>query len=319
MAANRRPRVERFDAVTEDPGEIDQLTELMFGTSVRVERSDGRAPSLRLGQAGVAEFGAQRVTWNVDGRCDVAPLKNFLCIRLRRGAYGLNQGDGQVLYSAGDTFLADPNRRVEAEVTGADLDSLTIEGSALQAIAAQIDPWSRGRLDYRRLTPISDSLASAWDACFDLVRSTLGRDELVAENALIRASLLYQLVGTACAAFDLLPDAPRQRPATERSVRRAVTYIDDHLAEPITVGDIASAAGVSVRALQYAFLRVLSVSPSSYLRRARLTEARRELLDGETTVSISEVSRRWGFAHRSRFSAAYQDEFGELPSATLRS
>lgn len=312
----RRTSVERFDAVTEDPGEIDHLTELMLGTSVRVERNDRRAPSLRLAQAGLPEFGAQRVTWNADGRCDVAPLDRFLCIRLRRGAYGLDQGDGRTVYTPGDVFLADPRRPVDAEVIGADLDSLTIDTASLAEVAAQIAPWSRGNLDFRRATPVDPQTAGVWNAALDYVSDILALGDLVAENRIVRTQTLHQLVAIACVTFALLPEEPQERPATARSVHRAVAYIESHLAEPITVADIAAAAGLSVRGLQSGFLRVLSISPSAYLRRARLHEVRRELEGADELTSISAVARRWGFVHLGRFSGVYRDAFGELPSET---
>ena len=311
-------RVERFDATTEDSGEIDHLTRLMFGASVRVERSDGRTPSLRLAQAATAGFGVQRVTWNVDGRCDVAPLDRFLCIRRHRGAYGLDQRDGQVMYAAGDTFLVDPTRPVDADVIGADLDSFTIERSTLDDVAAQIAPWWRRPLDYRHATPVTAPLARAWDAVLDEVNRSLNEHDLVAENSLVRAGLIYRLAATACATFGLVQDGIQERPGSERTVRRATAYIDDHLAEPITVGDIALAAGLSARGLNAAFQRVLGTSPSVYLRRARLAAARRDLLHAPHDTSVADVAQRWGFTHLGRFAANYRTEFDELPSATLR-
>lgn len=312
------PQVERFDTVTEDLGEIDELTRAMYGASVRVERGDGSPPSLRLGQAAVSEFAAQRMTWNVDGRCRVAPRDRFVCVRVRAGSCRLDQGRGRAVYGAGDTFLLDPGRPVDAEVLGADLDSFTIHGSVLEEMTSQIAPWSRGRLDFSSAVPVNAELGRAWDDVLDHVVQVLAESDVVAESPLIRAALLRQLVATACAAFELIPEHRQQRPASERSVRRAVAYIDEHLAEPITVGDIAAATGLSTRGLHSAFVRVLSIPPNAYLRRARLDAARRDLLNPNERSSVSGIARRWGFAHLGRFSGSYRNAFGELPSTTLR-
>ena len=310
-------RVQRFDAVTEDPGEIHELTQAMFGASVRVERSDGRPPSLRLAQAATAEIGVQRVTWNVDGRCDVAPLGRFLCIRLHRGASGLDQGGGRAHHVQGDTFLVDPGGRVDAEVIGADLDSFTIDQSALERVAAQIAPWSHGRLDFRRAVPVSPALGHAWDALLTETSRVLRQDDLLVEHPLLHAGLLYRLAATACAAFDLAPEARAERPGTTRALRRAVGHIDDHLAEPITVGDNAGAAGLSARALNEAFRRVFDTTPHAHLRRSRLHAVRHDLLHAGGSTTVAEVARRWGFQYLGRFADAYRQEFGELPRTTL--
>jgi AraC-like DNA-binding protein len=103
-------------------------------------------------------------------------------------------------------------------------------------------------------------------------------------------------------------------------LRAAVEYVHEHAAEPLSVSDIAAAAGLSVRATQEAFQRHLDQTPMAYLLRARLERVRRDLVQGEPSeTTVQTVARRWGFGHLGRFSAAYRNEFGEYPRATLRS
>jgi AraC-like DNA-binding protein len=105
-------------------------------------------------------------------------------------------------------------------------------------------------------------------------------------------------------------------PIRPRHLRAAVGYIEAHLGEPMTLGDIAAAAGCSARTLNDAFREHFAVSPMTRVRQLRLDAARAELLgDG---ASVTAVAGRWGFGHLSRFSGAYQERFGELPSQTLR-
>lgn len=313
------PGITRFKTVTDDPGRIDELTRVMYGARVRLERHDGRVPSLGLAQAGTVSFGVQRVTWDVDGWCSTdQPVGQFLGARVRRGAYGLDQGGGAVQYVAGETFAFDPTRQIDCGVLGADIESVSLELPVLEAVAAQVAPWSRGRLDHRRSTPVTAPLARAFDEVLTDTARVLSEDDSAAGSALIRAGLLFRLAATACAAFAIVgPEGPG-RAVPARAVRRAVSYIEDHLAEPITVGDVAEAAGLSTRGLQAAFIRVLDLSPSAYLRRARLHAARRDLLDADDLTTVAGVARRWGFNHLGRFADGYRIEFDELPSATLR-
>jgi AraC-like DNA-binding protein len=102
-------------------------------------------------------------------------------------------------------------------------------------------------------------------------------------------------------------------------VRRAVDHIHDHAHEPLTVADIAVAAGLSVRGLQEAFQRVLDITPMMYLRQVRLAHVRDDLLQAHPdSTSVGDVAKRWGFTHAGRFSGAYAQRYGEYPKTTLR-
>ena len=104
-------------------------------------------------------------------------------------------------------------------------------------------------------------------------------------------------------------------PMRPRTLRRALAYIESNYELPITVTDVATAAGSSVRRLQEAFQDHLGDSPMGYLRNYRLDVAHRALGDGD--CSVTEVAHRCGFTHLGRFSASYRERFGELPSHTL--
>ena len=102
-------------------------------------------------------------------------------------------------------------------------------------------------------------------------------------------------------------------------VRLAQVYALERSAEPVRLMQLCEAAGVSERTLQYAFKRVLGMSPITYLTRLRLHHVRRLLraaAPDSTTVTREAV--RWGFWHVGDFSRAYKACFGELPSETLR-
>ncbi|WFU05507.1 helix-turn-helix transcriptional regulator (plasmid) [Rhizobium sp. CB3171] len=86
---------------------------------------------------------------------------------------------------------------------------------------------------------------------------------------------------------------------------------------PITITDMAAAAGVSVRALQINFRRFLNVTPMAYLRQLRLDGARQDLLTATPSATVSEIARRWGFIHQGRFSQEYRAAFGVLPKYDL--
>ena len=104
-----------------------------------------------------------------------------------------------------------------------------------------------------------------------------------------------------------------------RAIRAAMAAIEERPTAIVTVGDIAAAAGLSVRALDDGFRRHVGVSPMRYLRQVRLERAHAELLQSDadqTTATF--VAQNWGFDHYGRFAAEYRQRFGCSPSETLR-
>ncbi|WP_420363411.1 AraC family transcriptional regulator [Curtobacterium aetherium] len=130
--------------------------------------------------------------------------------------------------------------------------------------------------------------------------------------------------GTAAAFLRMYPPTAAELPPAvllprRARLRAAVEYVHEHAAEPVSVSEVARAAGLSVRATQEAFQRHLGVTPMQYLQHVRLDHVRRELLHADVgTTAVQSVARRWGFAHLGRFSAAYRATFGEYPRNTLR-
>ncbi|MEV7178988.1 helix-turn-helix domain-containing protein [Kitasatospora sp. NPDC093679] len=129
-------------------------------------------------------------------------------------------------------------------------------------------------------------------------------------------------------ALTVLPDAadpdtaPLSAPgatAAPDPVRRAVAFMESHAADDIVLADIAAAAFVTPRALQYAFRRHLDTTPLTHLRRVRLDAAHRDLLAADpVTATVTEIAARWGFAHLGRFAAFYREVYRAAPRTTLR-
>jgi AraC-like DNA-binding protein len=139
-----------------------------------------------------------------------------------------------------------------------------------------------------------------------------GRGGSVVE--LLERSLLADLVMAQRHSYteELHEDAPA---ISNREVAQVVELIERAPESPYTVGDLARVAGVSARSLQAAFHRHMGVSPMAYLRQVRLERAHKDLQLGRGRVS--EIAYHWGFTNLGRFATAYQERFGELPSATI--
>jgi AraC-like DNA-binding protein len=150
------------------------------------------------------------------------------------------------------------------------------------------------------------------------------RAALLDSNHLIhQPAMARQMEATLCTAL-LLAQQPRQgipmHDPSPSSLRRARDFIHAHVADPITVQELAAYARVSVRSLFAAFRVTHAVSPMEYQRELRLQAVRAELLarGNDPGASVTDIATRWGFSHLSRFAAIYHERFGEHPSAALR-
>ncbi len=106
--------------------------------------------------------------------------------------------------------------------------------------------------------------------------------------------------------------------AVPRHVKKAEEFMRASAGEPITMVDVARAAGASLRCLQDGFRRFRGITPHQALQQIRLDGVRTNLANDDLNESITELALRWGFSHFGRFSRCYSQRFGELPSETRR-
>jgi len=101
-------------------------------------------------------------------------------------------------------------------------------------------------------------------------------------------------------------------------VKRAREYIHARADQKLGLADISAAAGCGYRGVQRGFMDAYGTSPMAYLRTVRLKRIRDLLLTEQHGGAISDLAKKWGFTHMGRFAQAYYQEFGELPSDTVR-
>jgi transcriptional regulator GlxA family with amidase domain len=99
-------------------------------------------------------------------------------------------------------------------------------------------------------------------------------------------------------------------------VERVDAWIRAHAAQPMSLDELRTVAGVSARTLQEACLARWGQTPIELVAARRLEIARSLLSSGrETTVTAAALHS--GFSHFGRFSVVYKRAFGESPSETL--
>lgn len=100
---------------------------------------------------------------------------------------------------------------------------------------------------------------------------------------------------------------------SDRRLRRIFDYVEGRLAENISLGDLATHAGLSVSHFKVLFREATGISPHQYVIRRRVERARSLLGAGE--LPISRVAAEAGFAHQSHLARHMRRLLGVSPKA----
>jgi AraC-like DNA-binding protein len=103
------------------------------------------------------------------------------------------------------------------------------------------------------------------------------------------------------------PTAARQ----DRSTLRAQSFIREHLSEPLTLSQVARAAGFAPDYFWRLFKRSEGVTFVRYLEALRLTRAK-EMLE-KTALSVEQVQKLCGFRSRTGFHRVFKKAVGATP------
>jgi AraC-like DNA-binding protein len=106
--------------------------------------------------------------------------------------------------------------------------------------------------------------------------------------------------------------------AAPGNVRRAEAFMRANARMPLTIAEIAEAAGCGVRALQIAFHRFRGSTPMRVLQQARLEQARTEMLRPDQTQSLARIAAAHGFSSPTQFARFFRRKYGVYPSELLR-
>jgi AraC family L-rhamnose operon transcriptional activator RhaR/AraC family L-rhamnose operon regulatory protein RhaS len=107
------------------------------------------------------------------------------------------------------------------------------------------------------------------------------------------------------------------RPPTPPGVSRAITFIENHLEQPLRIEDLAARAGTCARSLQRYFMRAFGASPVGYVNRLRVEKASELLL--KTDMNITEVAGAVGIDDSNYFSRLFHRLAGISPSGYRQS
>jgi AraC family transcriptional regulator len=103
-------------------------------------------------------------------------------------------------------------------------------------------------------------------------------------------------------------------------VTKAVRLIEARARAPLTLGDLATEAGLSAFHFLRTFERVIGVTPHQFVRRTRLRDAALRL--AAAPDKVLDIALDCGFGDVSNFNRAFRAEFGwpspDLPPTKAR-
>ena len=99
---------------------------------------------------------------------------------------------------------------------------------------------------------------------------------------------------------------------TNSLVLMTVELMENHIADPLTLGQLAALVGISERQLNRVFKQNLERSTMVYYRSVRLGKAKNLLRN--SNLRISEIAEATGFANQSHLAGLFATSFGYAPS-----
>lgn len=254
------------------------------------------------------------------------PVPALLIGRPRTMIMRYRSGVTEHRFGPGDIFLAsqaEDGGPFQASWASGGMQGASFPFQLLAQVAATAETRRPAPIRFTDLRPVSPAAGHHLIGTVDYIARSLRDHPDIAAAPLVAGATGRLLAAAVLSTFPntaLLELTIEDRhDAHSRTLRRAIAFIDDHAHEDISVSDIAAAAHVTIRALQYAFRRHRGTTPTEYLRQARLAHAHRELLatDPTTGTTVTRIAARWGFLHSGRFARYYRSAYGRSPHQTL--
>lgn len=235
----------------------------------------------------------------------------YLLIFCLRGAATVLTEGREVVVSGKRGFVCNPGQRFQA--------GFSVDAEQLFLRVEHRILWRHTGARQLRLEPQIDlgwpALAPA-EALIGMLLSNPGTIGLMQGNPRVAGDYEQLLVSLLLAGQPHVDEfKARQSGVAPSTVRRAEAFIRSNAAAPITLNDIAGAAGVPVRTLLDGFRRFRNMSPMRTVRDTRL-ELAREVLWRDEAGTVADIAMNCGFGHLGRFAQAYAERFGEHPSDT---
>lgn len=100
-----------------------------------------------------------------------------------------------------------------------------------------------------------------------------------------------------------------------KELNQIIQYIEEHLTEDFSLEDVSKHVGISDYHFRKVFYYLSGVTLSEYIKNRKLSEANKDLLNGER---VTDVAFKYHYQSLDGFSRAFKTWCGVLPSEVLR-
>jgi AraC-like DNA-binding protein len=318
--------LERFERVNTSDMDVarDAVTAVVKPHAFHARAVDGVNPRVVVRAAPLGHSNVIVLRYDVDADINPGAFEDcYLAMFAQGGPCALEQPDRVTVSQNGLGWITSPGPQTRVRIKcSSDQLLYRVERTRVdQLVAAMIDRSLKKPICFNPLIDPTRTQGRLFWLGLQNALEQLSLDGHAAAHPLFRQqieqSLLYALIlGQPSNYLDAL-HAPIAS-AAPRSVKRAEDYVRSHVDEPITLLDMAQAAGVSPRALQEAFKRFRGTSPMQYLRDQRLDHVQADLAGRAQGETVTNIAYKWGFTQLGRFARDYRRRFGEAPSQTLK-
>lgn len=275
--------------------------------------------SLDLGACGLANL-----QYGFDVDIDAGCIEDFYLVKWTLAGQGhLQSGARAALTSPDSLLITEPTERTHIRMS-ARCRHLTVRVSRralLATLAAKLGRAPHKALEFDLEIPMDSDFARAW--C-ELVRhichiSSTAPAALASEavrRQYSRTLMEIMLSAAPHSHSDSLAECAHR--IAPWHVGRARDYIHEHLAEDLSITDIAASVGVTPRTLQSGFRKAFDLTPAEYIRRARVNALHQALLTAEETARVTHLMMSVGIVNFGRYAQYYREQLGVSPSTTLK-
>lgn len=218
---------------------------------------------------------------------------------------GILETDGKrYTVSAGQGMLLYPNRR--------------------HTYYATREPWTTQWIAFNgvQAEAMLASLKLTGSSVLQLSHPDIVESKLITAHELLQSKDPFRYIRCSALIYEIVLDlfmyssTPDMRSKTEHyeQLMPALSYIDEHFTEPLTLEILSSQLRLSPQYTCHLFQKSFGLRPFEYINRFRLRRAK-ELLLQQPDRDIKDIARAVGYEHASYFIKLFKQQEGITPSA----
>jgi hypothetical protein len=275
--------IHRGAFATVDAGEAaETLSRLIGRAQVQAPANDNFEMTLSWVVAGPVMSRRAQVGRGSTVRMGVESAQAINIAQVSDGAMTVRAGGDRHCLGSGPHLM--PQERFTSTMESTDLSIVAMDHVWVQDYAGELLQLDEFRLRLTGTSPHHQVAADYWADAVSHLREVLNNAEAVTVPLIVAEAQRRVATALLCCFPSTFTDHALPEETSTRlpgPVRRAVTYIDEHLGEPIDLAHLAAAARIPAHQLVIAFRQHLGTTPGGYLRTARLDAAHHDLLTAD--------------------------------------